>query len=78
MIDIDDILPVVVAIAVAAVLFLAIITAIKQTMKPAPKRDTIDSRMQIKEQQWRMDDIRRRQKQLLRDQKQKIRDLRRR
>jgi hypothetical protein len=33
--------------------------------------------MQIKEQQWLMDDIRQRQKQLLRDQKQKIRDMRR-
>jgi len=77
MIDLDEILPYVVAFVVAVVLFFGFITTIQKSLKPPSRKDAIDSKMQIKEQQWLMDDIRQRQKQLLRDQKQKIRDMRR-
>ncbi len=78
MIDFDEILPIVIAIIVAIILFFGIITAIQKSWKSPPRRNTIDSRMQLKEQGRLMDDVRRRQKQLLRDQKQKIRDMQRR
>ena len=74
----DEILPLLIGIGLAIILFLGFLTAIKKALNaPAPQRDTIDSEMRIKEQQWKMDDIRQRQKQLMRDQKQKIRDMQR-
>jgi len=73
----EEIFPLIVAVLVAIVLFLGIITSIKKSLRaPAPK-DTIDSSLQLKEQQRRMDDVQRRQKELMRDQKQRIRDLQR-
>ena len=74
----EEIVPLIVALLIAIVLFLGIITTIKKSLKPAPRHDTIDSTLHLKEQQRRMDDVQRRQKQLMRDQKQKIRDLQRR
>jgi len=78
MVDFDEIFPYVVAIIVAIVLFFGFIATIKKSLKRPARKDVIDSRMDLKEQRWLMDDVRRRQKQLLRDQKQKIRDLKRR
>jgi len=78
MIDFDEIFPFLIAIIVAVVLFFGFITIVKKSLNAPTREDAIDSRMELKEQQWRMDDIRRRQKQLLRDQKQKIRDMQRR
>ncbi|MCK5260256.1 MAG: hypothetical protein KAJ70_04270 [Candidatus Omnitrophica bacterium] len=74
----EEITPLVVAVLVAIVLFIGIVTAITKSMGSSPKQDTIDSALQIKEQKRRMEDIQRRQKQLMRDQRQKIRDLQRR
>jgi len=78
MVDFDEIFPYLIAVFVAIVLFFGFITTIKKSMKPPARINDIDSRMDRKEQRWLMDDVRRRQKQLLRDQKQKIRDLKRR
>ncbi|MCK5014449.1 MAG: hypothetical protein KAS66_11575 [Candidatus Omnitrophica bacterium] len=74
----EEIVPLVVAILVAVVLFLGVITAIKKSLKPPSRRDTIDSSLQLKDQKRRMEDVQRRQKQLMRDQRQKLRDLQRR
>lgn len=78
MVDFEEIFPYVIAIFVAIVLFFGFITTIKKSMKQPARKNIIDSKMDLKEQRWLMDDVRRRQKQLLRDQKQKIRDLKRR
>ena len=78
MIDMDEILPFIIAIIVAVILFFGVITAIQKAWKSPPKRNTIDSRMQLKEQSRLMDDVRQRQKQLIRDQKQRMRDMQRR
>jgi len=78
MVDIDEILPFLIALVALIIISYGIITTIKKSFKPLPRQNVIDSRMKLKEQQWHMDDVRRRQKQLLRDQKQKIRDLQRR
>ena len=72
-----EIFPLIVAIIIGVILFFGLITTIKKSLKPIPRRDTIDSSIQLKEQQRRMDDIQRRQKDLMRDQKQRIRDLQR-
>ena len=74
----EEIVPLIVAILVAIVLFLGVVTAIKKSFKAPSRHDTIDSAFELKEQQRRMADIQRRQKQLMRDQRQKIRDLQRR
>ena len=76
--DFEDILPLALGIIVAIILFFGLITVIKKTIQIPVKKSTIDRDMSLKEQQWRMDDVRRRQKQLLRDQKQKMRDMQRR
>ena len=73
----EEIVPLIVALFVAVVLFLGIVTAIKKSLKPPSRQDNIDSTLQLKEQKRRAQDITRRQKQLIRDQQQKIRDLRR-
>lgn len=78
MIDFEEVFPFIIATIVALALFFGLITAIKKSWKAPARRDTIDSRMQMKEQGQLMDDVRRRQKQLLRDQKQKMRDMQRR
>jgi len=78
MIDFDEIFPYIVAIFVAIVLFFGFVTTVKKSLRPLPKKDTIDSTMRIKEQKRRIDDVRRRQKQLMRDQKQRLRDSQRR
>ena len=72
-----EIVPLIVALLVAVVLFIGIITTIKKSLKPPSRRNTIDSTLQLKEQKRRVTDIQRRQKQLMRDQRQKIRDLQR-
>ena len=74
----EEIAPLFVALLVAIILFLGVITAIKKSLRPSPRKDTIDSALRLKEQKRRMEDIQRRQKQLMRDQQQKIRDLQRR
>jgi len=76
--DFEDILPIALGIIVAVILFFGLITALKKTIQVPAKQSTIDRDMSLKQQQWRMDDVRRRQKQLLRDQKQKMRDMQRR
>jgi len=78
MIDFDEVFPFIVATVVALVLFFGLITAVKKSWKAPARRDNIDSRRQMKEQGQLMDDVRRRQKQLLRDQKQRMRDMQRR
>jgi len=74
----EEIVPLIFALIVAIALFLGVVTSIKKSLKGPAKRDTIDSSITQKEQQRRMDDVRRRQKQLMRDQRQKIRNLQRR
>ena len=74
----EEIVPLIVAVLIAIVLFLGIITTIKKSLKSPSGHDTIDSTLQLREQKRRMEDIQRRQKQLMRDQRQKIRDLQRR
>jgi len=78
MIDIEEILPYVIATIVAIALFFGFVSAIKKSWKPTSSHRTIDSRMKMKEQKLLMDDVRQRQKQLIRDQKQKMRDMQRR
>jgi len=78
MISFDEIFPFIVAIFIAIVLFFGFITVVKKSLKSPPKKNTIDSTIRIKEQKWRMDDVRQRQKQLMRDQRQKLRDAQRR
>jgi len=77
MIDFDEIFPFIVAAFVATALFFMLISTISKSLKAPISHDPIDSSMELREQQRRMDDIRQRQKQLMRDQKQKIRDLQR-
>jgi len=74
----EESLPLILAIIIAIFLFLGVVTAIKKSARPPTRHKTIDSTMRLKEQKWRMDDVRRRQKQLLREQKQKMRDMQRR
>jgi hypothetical protein len=73
----EEVLPFIAALLVAIVLFLGLLTTIKKSLKPPEQRDTIDSTLELKEQRRRMDDIKKRQEQLMRDQRQKIRDLQR-
>jgi len=73
----EEILPLILAVIIAVFLFLGVIKAITKSLKPPSRHNTIDTTMDLKEQKWRMDEIRRNQKQLLRDQKQKIRDMQR-
>ena len=77
MVDFDEIFPYIIAVFVAIVLFFVFITMVKKSMKQPAIKDVINSRMDLKEQRWLMDDVRQRQKQLMRDNKQKIRDLKR-
>ncbi len=74
----EEILPLLIAVLVAAVLFLGFITTVKKSLKVPDQRNTVDSSSQLKEQQRRMDDIQRRQKELMRDQRQRMRDMQRR
>jgi len=74
----EEILPFIITIMIALVLFFGIFKTIMNSFKPQPRHDKIDSHMERKEQKWLMRDVRQRQKQLLRDQKQKIRDMQRR
>jgi len=78
MMDSDDIIPIVLAILFAIALFFGLIFTIKKYFKNPPPPSKIDSKMEMKEQKWHMEDIRRRQKDLMRSQRDKIRDLRRR
>jgi len=78
MINMDDIIPFIIAIVFACVLFFVVTTAIGKAWKSPKNSFPIDSSIQIKEQRRLMNDVRRRQKQLLRDQKQKLRDMQRR
>ena len=73
----EEILPLITGIVVAIALFLGIVTAIKKSLKNPIKRDTIDSTMQLKEQDRRIEDVKRRQKELMESQRQRIRDLQR-
>lgn len=75
--DFEEIVPLIVAFCLAVILFLGVISAIKKSLKPAVNHDSLDSTLQLKEQRRRMEDIQRRQKQLMEDQRQKIRDLQR-
>ena len=74
----EEILPLIVAVVVAIVLFIGIVTSIMKSMKTGPKQNKIDSTLQLKEQQRRMKDVQRRQKELMENQRQRIRDLQRR
>jgi len=74
----EDIFPLIAAIIVAAILFLGVTTVVKKVLKSSVKRDTIDSTLTLKEQDRRVEDIKRRQKRLMQDQKQKMRDMQRR
>ncbi|MBN1870761.1 MAG: hypothetical protein JW847_09330 [Candidatus Omnitrophica bacterium] len=73
----EETLPLIAALLAAIVLFLGVITAIKKSLTPPSRNDTIDSTLLLKEQKRRMDDIQSRQKQFMRDQRQKIRDMQR-
>lgn len=73
----EEIVPLAVAIIVAIVLFFGFITAVKKALKSRDKSDTIDSAMFLKEQKWQMEDVQKRQKELMQSQRQKIRDLQR-
>ena len=74
----EEILPLIVALLVAALLFLGFITVVKKALKTDPPKSTIDSSSQLREQKKRAEDIQRRQKQLMEDQRQRIRDMQRR
>lgn len=77
MIDMEEILPLVLAVFVAVVLFFGFVTAVKKTMKTSPPQGVTEHELMLKDQKQLMEDIRRRQKDLIRDQKQKIRDAQR-
>ena len=74
----EEILPLIVALLVAAALFVGFVTTVKKSLKTPVPKSTIDSSLQLREQQQRMDDIQQRQKDLMRDQKQRMRDMQRR
>ena len=78
MIDMDDIMPLIIGILAAVVLFFGFTIALKKTIPADTGHITTEHDKILMKQRWRMDDVRQRQKQLLRDQKQKIRDMRRR
>ena len=75
--DFEEIIPIVFAIAVAIALFFGLIHGLKKVMNLPAKQGTINSRDDLKAQKRRMEDIQRRQRQLMDDQRQRIKDLRR-
>ncbi len=78
MADFEDIFPLIVALLVAVALFLGFVTTIKKSLKTPVPKSSIDSSALRREQKQRMDDIQRRQKELMENQKQRMRDMQRR
>ncbi len=76
--DVEEILPLVFGILVAIALFFGMITAVKKSLTVPVGDKDVNATIRLKEQGYRMDDVRRNQKELMRNQKQKIRDLQRR
>jgi sensor histidine kinase regulating citrate/malate metabolism len=74
----EEIVPLAVAIIVAIVLFFGFISAVKKSLQSRDRNETIDSAMFLKEQKWQIEDVQKRQKELMQAQRQKIRDLKRR
>ena len=77
MLDSEDIFPIILAFALAALMFAGLIYMLSKSFNAPRAPVKIDSKMELKEQKWRMEDIRRRQEDLMRSQRDKIRDMRR-
>jgi len=58
-------------------LFFSIINLVKKSFRPPIKMETIDPSLSRKKQQRKIDDIKRRQEDMMRQQKQRLRDMRR-
>lgn len=74
----EEIFPLIVAFLVAVALFFGVVISIGKSLKEPQEPEPADSVFYIKEQQRRLDDVQRQQKELMESQRQRIRDLQRR
>ena len=62
---------------IGILLFMGVFQAVGKIFKPAPTINRVDSSKMLREQKYRMDQIKDQQRQLMDRQKQKVRDSRR-
>ncbi|VAX36367.1 hypothetical protein MNBD_UNCLBAC01-1013 [hydrothermal vent metagenome] len=75
--DSSNYVPLLVGFFLAGAIFIGVITTIKKSFQTKPQINSANTIAIEKKQKQHMNDIRQRQKELMRQQKQKIRDARR-